>query len=221
MPLFTAAAERERKPIAEQREPEVALRQMTDGHNVIQDYSHTGLTLRQHPIAFLRRDLTIRQMITCEEAMASRDGRWLMTAGPVLVRQKPGSAKGVMFLTIEDETGPANVVVWPKLFDRRRRVVLGSSMMAINGLIQREGDVVHPIAQQLFDLSSELLGLADCDEGFRLPAGRGDEFAHGSPGSGFARAGCREGARHFRSGSAYRHSESEEPEFSLNGKVAK
>jgi error-prone DNA polymerase len=106
-----------------------------------------------------------------------------MTAGLVLVRQKPGSAKDVMFLTIEDETGPANIVVWPKLFERRRRVVLGSSMMAINGRIQREGDVVHLIAQQLFDLSSDLSGLADRDEAFRLPTGRGDEFAHASPGS--------------------------------------
>ncbi len=84
-----------------------------------------------------------------------------------------------MFITIEDETGPANVVVWPKLFDRRRRVVLGSSMMAINGRIQREGEVVHLIAQQLFDLSVDLSSLSERDSEFRLPAGRGDEFAHG------------------------------------------
>ncbi|MBB3747200.1 error-prone DNA polymerase [Rhizobium sp. BK591] len=183
LPLFAAAAEREQKTIAEQQEPQVRLRQMTEGHNVIQDYSHTGLTLRQHPLAFLRKDLTARNIVTCEEAMSSRDGRWLMTAGLVLVRQKPGSAKGVMFLTVEDETGPANVVVWPSLFERRRRVVLGSSMMAINGRIQREGDVVHLVAQQLFDLTSNLSGLADRDEAFRLPTGRGDEFAHGTPGS--------------------------------------
>ncbi|OED00936.1 error-prone DNA polymerase [Rhizobium sp. YK2] len=183
LPLFAAAAERERKTIAEQREPSVSLRQMTEGHNVIQDYSHTGLTLRQHPLAFLRADLTARDIVTCEEAMSARDGRWLMTAGLVLVRQKPGSAKGVMFLTVEDETGPANVVVWPTLFERRRRIVLGSSMMAINGRIQREGEVVHLVAQQLFDLTSDLSGLADRDEAFRLPTGRGDEFAHGTPGS--------------------------------------
>ena len=183
LPLFAAAAEREQRTIAEQQEPEVSLRQMTEGHNVIQDYSHTGLTLRQHPLAFLRKDLAVRNIVTCEEAMAARDGRWLMTAGLVLVRQKPGSAKGVMFLTVEDETGPANVVVWPTLFERRRQVVLGSSMMAINGRIQREGDVVHLVAQQLFDLTSDLSGLADRDETFRLPTGRGDEFAHGTPGS--------------------------------------
>ncbi|MGO8104728.1 error-prone DNA polymerase [Rhizobium leguminosarum] len=187
LPLFVAAAEREMRTIAEQQEPDVELRQMTDGHNVIQDYSHTGLTLREHPIAFLRKDLAARSIVTCGEAMSARDGRWLMTAGLVLVRQMPGSAKGVMFLTIEDETGPANVVVWPKLFERRRRVVLGSSMMAINGRAQREGEVVHLIAQQLFDLSGDLSALADRDGEFKLPTGRGDEFAHGSPGSSDSR----------------------------------
>lgn len=179
LPLFAAAAEREARSIAEQHEPDVELRQMTEGHNVIEDYGHTGLTLREHPLSFLRRDLTDRRIVTCQEAMSARDGRWLMTAGLVLVRQKPGSAKGVMFITIEDETGPANVVVWPKLFERRRRVVLGSSMMAINGRIQREGEVVHLIAQQLFDLSVDLSSLSERDTELRLPAGRGDEFAHG------------------------------------------
>ncbi|TAY23196.1 DNA polymerase III subunit alpha [Rhizobium ruizarguesonis] len=182
LPLFAAAAEREMKTVAEQQEPEVRLRQMTEGHNVVEDYGHVGLTLREHPVAFLRRDLLKRNIVTCAEAMNARDGRWLMTAGLVLVRQKPGSAKGVMFLTIEDESGPANVVVWPSLFEKRRRVVLGSSMMAINGRIQREGEVVHLVAQQLFDLSGDLSGLADRDNDFKLPTGRGDEFAHGSPG---------------------------------------
>ncbi|KOF20241.1 DNA polymerase [Ensifer adhaerens] len=183
LPLFAAAAEREMKTIAEQQEPEVVLRQMTEGHNVVADYSHTGLTLREHPIAFLRKDLQKRNIVTCADAMNARDGRWLMASGLVLVRQMPGSAKGVMFVTIEDETGPANIVVWPSLFEKRRRVVLGSSMMAINGRIQREGDVVHLVAQQVFDLSGDLSGLADRDIDFKLPTGRGDEFAHGSPGS--------------------------------------
>ncbi|MEK1871947.1 MAG: error-prone DNA polymerase [Rhizobium altiplani] len=183
LPLFAAASEREARAITEQQEPEVALRQMTAGHNVVADYSHVGLTLRDHPIAFLRKELTARRIVTCAEAMNARDGRWLMTAGLVLVRQKPGSAKGVMFITIEDETGPANLVVWPSLFERRRRIVLGSSMMAINGRVQREGEVAHLVAQQLFDLSGELAELTDRDLDFKLPTGRGDEFAHGSPGS--------------------------------------
>ncbi len=141
LPLFAAAAEREMATIAEQNEPKVVLKQMTEEHDVVEDYGHTGLTLRQHPMAFLRKDLQQRNIITCHEAMTARDGRWVYTSGLVLVRKKPGSAKGVMFITIEDETGPANNVVWPSLFEKRRRVVLGSSMRAINGRIQREGEV--------------------------------------------------------------------------------
>ncbi|EJC83339.1 DNA-directed DNA polymerase III PolC [Rhizobium leguminosarum bv. trifolii WSM2297] len=195
LPLFTAAAEREARAIAEQQEPEVELRQMTEGHNVVEDYSHTGMTLRQHPLQFLRGGLTKRRIVACAEAMTARDGQWLMAAGLVLVRQRPGSAKGVMFITIEDETGIANVVVWPKLFERSRPVVLGASMMAINGRIQREGEVVHLVAQQLFDLSADLSGLAGRDGAFHPPTGRGDEFAHGSPGSPDSREKAPPGVR--------------------------
>jgi error-prone DNA polymerase len=172
LPLFAARAEREMQTITEQLEPNVDLRQMTEGHNVVEDYNHTGLTVRDHPIAFLRRDLTKRRIVSCSDAMNDRDGRWLITAGLVLVRQKPGSAKGVMFITIEDETGPANIVVWPKVFEQSRRVVLGSSMMAVQGRIQREGAVVHLIARQLYDLSADLSGLASRDGDFKLPTGR-------------------------------------------------
>lgn len=77
LPLFAAAAEREMHAVAEQQEPIVELRQMTDGHNVIQDYSHTGLTLRQHPIAFLREDLQDKSIVTCSEGMNARHGRWV------------------------------------------------------------------------------------------------------------------------------------------------
>lgn len=181
LPLFAAAAEREARSITEQHEPLVELRQMTEGHNVVLDYGHTGLTLREHPVSFLRRDLAERRIVTCREAMSARDGRWLMAAGLVLVRQRPGSAKGVIFLTLEDETGVANVVIWPKLFERSRRIALGASMMGINGRIQREGEVVHLVAQQLFDYSGQLNDLADRNLEFRLPTGRGDEFTHGTP----------------------------------------
>lgn len=157
------------------------------GHNVVEDYQHVGLTLRAHQLSFLRRDLAARRIVTCADAMNARDKSWLCVAGLVLVRQKPSSAKGVMFLTIEDETGPANVVVWPSLFEKRRRVVLGAAMMAIQGKIQREGDVVHLIARQLDDLSDDLSSLSDRGVEFRNPSGRGDEFAHGSPGGGDAR----------------------------------
>jgi error-prone DNA polymerase len=100
----------------------------------------------------------------------------------VLVRQKPGSAKGVMFITIEDETGVANLVIWPSLYERQRRIILAAGMFAVQGRIQREGEVVHLVAQHLTDLSAELAGVGDHDDGFPLPHGRGDEFHHGSPG---------------------------------------
>ncbi|GAK73494.1 hypothetical protein RRU01S_44_00130 [Agrobacterium rubi TR3 = NBRC 13261] len=90
LPLFAAAADREQKSIAEQAEPELELGQMTEGHNVVVDYGHVGLTLREHPMAFLRESLAKRSMVTCEDAMLARDGRWVYTAGLVLVRQKPG-----------------------------------------------------------------------------------------------------------------------------------
>ncbi|QPB22668.1 error-prone DNA polymerase [Rhizobium sp. 007] len=178
--LWAAAAEREEKAIAEMQEPEVTLKSMTQGMEVVEDYSHTGLTLRQHPVSFLREDLRKRSIVTCAEATAERDGRWLMTAGLVLVRQRPGSAKGVMFMTLEDETGIVNAVIWPSLFEKQRRVVLSATMLAINGKIQREGDVVHLVAQRLFDLSSDLGGLGERGGAFPLQHGRGDGVVHGS-----------------------------------------
>ena len=100
----------------------------------------------------------------------------------MLVRQRPGSAKGVMFLTMEDETGAANVVVWVKVFEKFRRVLLSSSMLAVRGRIQREGEVVHLVANQLIDLSGDLASVGNRDTPFPLPHGRGDEAHHGGPG---------------------------------------
>ena len=163
-------------------EPVVILRPMTAGGEVVEDYGHVGLTLRSHPVRFLREELSRRRFVTCAEAMQARDGRWLQTAGLVLVRQRPGSAKGVMFITIEDETGIANLVIWPTLYEKQRRIILSASMMAVDGRIQREGEVVHLVAQQLTDLSSELASIGDRDTTFPLPHGRGDEFHRGGPG---------------------------------------
>ena len=114
--------------------------------------------------------------------MQARDGRWLRIAGLVLVRQMPGSAKGVIFITIEDETGIANLVIWPRLYERQRSVILSAGMMAVHGRIQREGEVVHLVAYHLTDLSEALASVGDRDLIFPLPHGRGDEFHHVSPG---------------------------------------
>jgi error-prone DNA polymerase len=182
LPLFAAASARDRETVPEIDEPIVELRPMTAGSEVVEDYSHVGLTLRHHPVAFLREDLRRQRIITCREAMQSRAGRWAQTAGIVLVRQMPGSAKGVIFITLEDESGIANLVIWPAIFEKQRRIILAAGMMAAYGRIQRVGDVVHLVAHRLTDLSSELASVGDRDAAFPLPHGRGDELHHGSPG---------------------------------------
>jgi error-prone DNA polymerase len=181
LPLFAAAASRENATVAELDEPSVALRPMTDGGEVVQDYGHVGLTLREHPMSFLRRDLSRRRILTCAEAVRTRDGTWLETAGLVLVRQRPGSAKGVIFMTLEDETGIANAVLWVKTFEKYRRVVLSAGMVGIYGKIQREGEVVHLVAYRLTDLSEALASVGERNRAFPLPHGRGDDFRHGVP----------------------------------------
>jgi error-prone DNA polymerase len=182
LPLFAAASAREDTPIQEIDEPAVALRPMTAGSEVVEDYGHVGLTLRGHPIAFLRADLDKRSIVSCTEAMQARDGRWLEAAGLVLVRQRPGSAKGVMFITLEDETGIANLVVWPQVFEKFRRTVMAANMIAVRGRIQREGEVVHLVAHQLADLSAELATVGSRDVAFPLPHGRGDQVTHSGGG---------------------------------------
>lgn len=182
LPLFAAAAEAEKRYVTEVHEPEVALRPMTAGAEVVQDYTSASLSLKAHPVAFLRADLRSRRVLSCAEAMATLNNHWISTAGLVLVRQMPGSAKGVMFITIEDETGTANLIVWPKVFEQHRRIVLGASMMSIYGKVQREGEVVHLIARTLTDLTSELSSVGGRDDAFIHRTGCGDEFAHGGPG---------------------------------------
>ena len=179
--LFAAAAAREagEAAISEQIEPETELRPMTGGREVVEDYTHLGLSLKAHPISFLRAEFHSRKYASCDQAMRAADNKWLETAGIVLVRQKPGSAKGVMFITIEDETGVANLVIWPSLYEKQRRIVLSAGMMAVYGRVQREGEVVHLIAHRLTDLSAELSSIGDRDGIFPLSRGRGDQAKAG------------------------------------------
>jgi len=182
LPLFAAASAREAETVAELNEPAVALRPMTAGGEVVEDYGHVGLTLRAHPVSFLREDLRRKGVATCAEATQARDGRWVRAAGLVLLRQMPGSAKGVMFITIEDETGVANLVIWPKLYEKQRRVILSAAMLAVDGRIQREGDVVHLVARRLADLSALLASVGARDLAAPKPHEGDDELHHASPG---------------------------------------
>jgi error-prone DNA polymerase len=163
LPLFAAAAAREAETMPEIHEPATLLRPLTAGGEVVADYRHIGLTLRRHPISFLREDLRQRGIVSCALAMQANDGRRLQTAGIVLVRQRPGTAKGVIFITLEDETGIANLVIWPTLFENQRRIVLTAGMIAVQGRIQREGDVVHLVAHRLEDLSATLASVGERD----------------------------------------------------------
>ncbi len=182
LPLFAAASAREAEIVPEIKEPVVPLRPMTAGGEVVEDYRHVGLSLRDHPVSFLREDLRRRRIVSCVEAMEARDGRWLEAAGIVLARQRPGSAKGVMFITVEDETGIANLVVWPKVFEQNRRTILSAGMVAVRGRIQREGEVVHLVAQRLTDLSAELASVGGREANFPIPHGRGDQVRNGGSG---------------------------------------
>ncbi|HSU07215.1 MAG TPA: OB-fold nucleic acid binding domain-containing protein, partial [Acetobacteraceae bacterium] len=165
LPLF-AAAEREPDMI----EPAVLLPPMTAAGQVVEDYRSTGLSLRQHPAAFLRPDFRRAGMITCADLARSRDGELATVAGIVLVRQRPGSASGVLFVSIEDETGLANLIVWPSVFERQRRVLLTAAMLACRGRVQREGIVIHVVARHLTDLSEQLRGLGHGREsGIKVP----------------------------------------------------
>ena len=181
LPLFAAASARKSKSVPEIREPAVVLRPMMAGGEVVEDYGHVGLTLRNHPVSFLREDLARGASLPAPRrwpramAAGSRPPAWCCPADA-------GFAKGVMFITIEDETGIANLVIWPNVFEHQRRVILSAGMMAVRGRIQREGEVVHLVAQHLADLSPELASVGERDIAFPLPHGRGDQVRHGGSG---------------------------------------
>src|SRR3546814_4940267 len=129
LPLFAAADEREAKFSPEGLEPDVALRPMTEGREVVEDYRSIQLSLRGHPVAFVRDRLDALGIVRCADLATIRNGRNVEVAGVVLVRQRPGSAGGVLFVTIEDETGIANGILWPDRFEIYRRQIMSASMI--------------------------------------------------------------------------------------------
>jgi error-prone DNA polymerase len=145
LPLFAAAA-------ARGNEPDVALTPMTQGREVVEDYRSTQLSLRAHPLAFLRPELERRRILPCAALRDARDGQKVRIAGIVLVRQRPG-AGNVTFMTLEDETGIANAIIWQRIFEARRRIVLAAAMVSISGTLQREGQVIHVVTDTLEDLT--------------------------------------------------------------------
>jgi error-prone DNA polymerase len=164
------------------REPDALLPPMPLGEHVVEDYRHLSLSLKAHPVAFLRDLLSARKILRAEDLEARPSGSRVSVAGLVLVRQRPGSAKGVIFLTLEDETGTANAIVWPKVFEALRPIVIGARFIAITGRLQNESGVIHIVVERAEDLTcllallsrhgSEVSALARAD-GVKRPYLRG------------------------------------------------
>ncbi len=170
LPLFAAVRARE-----EGADPAVALPPLSASEEVVDDYQSLRLSLRAHPLSFLRDDMAGRGLLPTAGLADLKDGDRAAVAGIVIVRQRPGSAKGVIFMTLEDETGIANAVVWPKTFEPYRKVVMGSRMVMIRGRIQRSGDIIHLIAAHLEDWSAELLRLSEDADLLHAEVARADE----------------------------------------------
>jgi error-prone DNA polymerase len=141
-------------------EPDVALPQMRLGEEVVEDYRSLELSLKAHPVSFLRADLERRGILRHENLARTPSGRLVTVAGLVLVRQRPGSANGVIFMTLEDETGIANTIVWPPVFETFRPVVLGARLVSVTGRLQNEYGVIHVVADRIDDLTPLLRQLA-------------------------------------------------------------
>lgn len=179
LPLFADLLDAEGGHQVEAIEPELTLKAMTAGHEVVEDYNSQGFSLNRHPIQFLRNELKARGLMSCREAISQADGKYVKVAGLVLVRQRPGSANGVTFMTLEDETSDMNIIVWEKTGQLYRRVLLASSLIEVSGQIQKEGLVVHLIARALNDLSPLLSTISQRDVAMALPHQPGDEFRNG------------------------------------------
>jgi error-prone DNA polymerase len=208
LPLFSWSETREAAA-----EPFVQLPQMRLSEHVVNDYQTLRLSLKAHPMSFLRAHLSSlpldshrrppprlrgddgasagddrgrrggRRIIACDELRGIKDGAYVSVAGVVLVRQRPGSAKGVVFMTIEDETGIANAVVWAKTLERFRKEVMASRLIVIHGRVQRHQDIIHVVAVKLEDRSDWLQLLSAEADAMKAPLANADEVLRPDPGS--------------------------------------
>jgi error-prone DNA polymerase len=157
LPLFEAASAREQPD--ENTKP---LPEMPRSEQVVADYQTIRLSLKGHPMEFLRPMLAAKGVVTCASIVHANDKRRVRCAGVVLVRQRPGSANGVVFMTLEDETGIANIVVWPSIMEQFRKEVMGARLIVVEGRIQSSKEkVVHLVAERLFDRSHDMARLSD------------------------------------------------------------
>ncbi len=144
-----------------QREDQVQLPFMSDSQHVAEDYRTTSLSLKGHPVGFFRESLAARGVAPCSALLKARDRRRMSVAGLVTVRQRPGTAKGVVFLTLEDETGIANVVVWADTFAGHRKTVMSAAFLLVHGQVQRAGEVIRLVSADFEDLTGRLSDLRE------------------------------------------------------------
>jgi error-prone DNA polymerase len=172
LPMFAGAS-------AIPAEPHVPLPGMPLGEHVLTDYATVRMSLKAHPMALLRRTFADFGYVKTKELATLPVNTVVKVAGIVLIRQRPGSAKGVIFSTLEDETGIANIITWPKIFERYRRTVIAARLLGVRGTLQREQGVIHVVARELFDMSAYLRDLSEKHGGgdaFLSPA---DHVKHG------------------------------------------
>ena len=151
--------------------------------HVVNDYRTLRLSLKAHPMSFLRARIASEGILSCADLKRTRDGARVSVAGVVLVRQRPGSAAGVVFMTIEDETGVANSVIWPKVLERMRKVVMGARLVVVHGRVQRHEDIIHVVAERLEDRSDWLRLLDEEADSMSVPVANADEVKRPDPGS--------------------------------------
>lgn len=154
LPLFARASTAE-------LEPDANLPAMPPGQQVVEDYRHLRLSLKAHPVSFLRADFAARGILRHEQLAHIPSGRRVTVGGLVLVRQRPGTAKGVIFATLEDETGIANVIIWSRIFEAFRPVVLGARLISVTGPLQNASGVIHVVADEIEDLTPLLRKLSE------------------------------------------------------------
>jgi error-prone DNA polymerase len=138
----------------------------TEGEEITGDYASLGLTLRRHPLALLRERLRRHRIRSATELANARNGQFIRVAGLVTCRQRPATASGVIFVTLEDETGYMNLIVWNDLADRQRRELLGARLLAVHGEVQKQGAIVHLLARRLEDMTPLLGRLATTSRDF-------------------------------------------------------
>ncbi len=181
LPLFVWGEARDMGEEAEVRLPEMGL-----SEHVVNDYQTLRLSLKAHPMSFVRDDFHREGVLSCADLGNAKNGAWVRVAGVVLVRQRPGSGN-VVFMTIEDETGIANAVIWPKLLEKFRKVVMTSRLILIEGRVQKQkeerADIIHVVAARLIDRSDWLLRLSEWAADMDVPVANADEVLNPEPGS--------------------------------------